>query len=59
MRVCHVPLTLEHVLVFCTKYAVHRKNYFRDCDTLEDVFNSVNCFCIVEFIKEIGIYRKI
>ena len=56
---CHVPLTLEHVLIVCTKYAVQREKYLQNVDCLEDLFNCVSYYRIVEYIKEIGIYRKI
>jgi hypothetical protein len=56
---CHVPLTVEHVLIGCSKYALQRKKYFNNCCSLEDLFSSLRCDIIIEFIKEIGIYRKL
>jgi hypothetical protein len=56
---CHVPSTVEHVLIGCSKYALQRKKYLNNCCSLENLFTSLRCDIIIEFIKEIGIYRKL
>jgi hypothetical protein len=56
---CHVPLTVEHVLIGCSDSALQRRKYFNNCCSLDDSFSSFRCDIIIEFIKEIGIYRKL
>jgi ribonuclease HI len=56
---CLVPLTIEHVLISCSEYSVQREKYFKSCRLLEDLFISCRAGIIIEFVKEIGIYRKI
>jgi hypothetical protein len=55
----HAPLTVEHVLIGCSRYALQRKKYFNNFCSLEDLFSSLRRDIIKEFIKEIGIYRKL
>ena len=54
----HTPLTVEHILLHCTSHSVIRKRYF-NCFSLEDLFNSIHCRVIVNFIREIGLYHKL
>jgi kelch-like protein 2/3 len=56
---CNVPLTMEHVLIGCSKYISQRQKYFNHCILLKDLFNSFSCQVIIDYIKEIGIYRKL
>jgi kelch-like protein 2/3 len=58
-QTCKLPITVEHVLVGCAKYASQRLKYFRNCLMLEDLFNSFDCKIIIDYVKEIGIYRKL
>ncbi len=56
---CHTPLTVEHVLICCSKYASQRRKFFDNCCSLEDLFNSFSSNVIIGFTKEIGIYCKL
>jgi hypothetical protein len=53
---CNTPLTVEHILLFCSHHATTRKQHFDYC-SLEEVFKNVRYHVIVNFIKEIGLYR--
>ena len=55
---CQLPLTVEYILLFCSCHSAIRKSYF-DCCSLEDLFTSIRHHIIVNYIKEIGIYRKL
>jgi hypothetical protein len=55
---CHCRLTVEHLLIECVDYAVIRRKYY-SVTTICDLFNVVNPRAIVDFIKEIGLYRKL
>ena len=54
----HTPLTVEHFLLHCPSHAVLRKTFF-DCPSLKDVMNSIPYHVIVDFIKEMKLYRKL
>jgi ribonuclease HI len=56
---CNAPLTVEHMLISCSKYVTQRRKYFQNCICLEDLFNSFSCSVIIDYAKEIGIYRKL
>ena len=56
--ICHLPLTVEHILLSCSSHALVRKNYF-DAVSLNDLFKHVLPHRIVAFIREIGLYRKL
>jgi ribonuclease HI len=55
---CNIPLTVEHILLYCSNHAVVRKRFF-DCNSIEDVFNCIRYHVIVNYIKEIGFYRRL
>ena len=55
---CQTQLTVEHVLLHCPTRNAIRANHFTDTNLL-DLFSNVTSRCIVDFIKEIGFYRRI
>jgi kelch-like protein 2/3 len=55
---CQAPLTVQHVLIDCVDFALSRAKYF-NAATLQDVFENVNAGDVIDFIKEIGLYRKL
>ena len=55
---CQTQLTVEHVLLHCPTWNAIRANHFTDTSLL-DLFSNVTSRCIVDFIKEIGFYRRI
>lgn len=56
---CNLPLTVEHVLIGCSIYTSQRSKYFINCNSIEDLFNSLSCKVIIDYLKEIDIYRQI
>jgi ribonuclease HI len=56
---CHVPLTVEHILLLCSTYAPSRKKFFADCVTLVDLFTTISSHIVISFLKEIDIYCKL
>ena len=57
--VCSTPLTVEHLLLSCSKYAVVRRKFFGDCQSIERLFCTFHCSIILAYLKEIDIYRKL
>jgi kelch-like protein 2/3 len=55
---CGVPLTVEHILLYCTEFAYVRNRHF-SVSTMIELFDRVHPHLIVKFIKEIGLYCKI
>ena len=55
---CHSPLTVKHILVYCTRYSAARQRYF-GVDTLEDVFENVASHKIIAYVKDINFYNRI
>ena len=55
---CQTQLTVEHVLLHCVTWNVIRANYFK-VSSLSELFNKIAPQCIIGFLKEIGIYRRI
>jgi len=55
---CQTQLTVEHVLLHCQTWNAIRANYFT-ATNLSELFNNVSSRSIVDFIKEIGFYRRI
>jgi hypothetical protein len=56
---CNVLSTVKHMLIGCAKYVSQRANHFNHCNLLEDLFTSFSSHVILDFVKEIGIYRKL
>jgi ribonuclease HI len=55
---CQVELTVEHILLGCSSLANVRAQYFT-VSSLSELFLKVFPCAIIDFIKEIGLYRKI
>ena len=55
---CHVPLTVEHILISCPKHDSVRKSYF-DVISMEELFHKVNIRVIIDFVKNINIFYKL
>ena len=55
---CQTPLTVEHILLNCIEFQLIRVKYYT-CTNLSELFNNVPPRAIVDFIKEIGLYRKL
>ena len=51
-------LTVEHILINCMDFQPTRQKYYTSAN-LSDLFNNVPSRTIVDFIKEIGLYRKL
>jgi hypothetical protein len=57
--VCESALTVEHLLIHCTKYAVIRRKYFGSPPTLHELLKKIPTQKFIDFIKEAGVYFKI
>ena len=55
---CQTPLTVEHILINCMDFQPTRQKYYTSAN-LSDLFNNVPSRTIVDFIKEIGLSRKL
>ena len=55
---CRLPLTVEHILISCSKYNSVRQTHFT-VSSLEELFHKVNVRVLIQYIKEIGLYSKI
>ena len=55
---CNAPLTVKHLLVDCIDLAPTRERYFI-VDSLITLFETVKIESVFEFLKEIGLYKKI
>ena len=55
---CHLPLTVEHILISCTKHDPVRKSYFDAC-SMEELFHKVNVRVIIDFVKSVNILQKL
>jgi ribonuclease HI len=55
---CQTPLTVEHILLNCIEFQLVRAKYYT-CTNLPELFNNVPSRAIIDFIKEIGLYRRL
>ena len=55
---CQTQLAVEHVVLHCLTWNAICANHFTGTNLL-DLFSKVTPCCIVDFIKEIGLYRRI
>jgi hypothetical protein len=55
---CDSPFTVEHILVDCVEFAMSRFKYF-SVSSLQELFDLVQMRDLIDFIKEIGLYRKL
>ena len=57
---CGVPITAKHLLLECRNYDEVREKYFDDNTSMNVIFNnSENVLKLLEFIKELNIYKEI
>jgi len=57
---CQVELTVEHILLHCGRFTNARYDFFGvSVTSLAELFSKVSPHSIIDFIKEIGFYRKI
>jgi hypothetical protein len=57
--VCQSALTVEHLLIYCTTFAVIRHKYFGSPPTLQELFKKIPSQNSLDFIKGAGVYFKI
>jgi hypothetical protein len=55
---CQSPLTVEHILIKCLDFNHLRPNYFI-ASSMKELFDTVPPKHIIDFIKALGIYKKI
>ena len=54
---CQCPLTVRHILIDCTDFSHIRQKYFNKA-SMRDLFNDIKPELILDFLKEIRLYRK-
>ena len=52
---CRDRLTVEHVLVHCTELSDIRDSHY-ECGSINDLFANTSIHCILNFLKESGLY---
>lgn len=55
---CQVALTVQHILIDCTHFTSQRAKHFNSA-SLHDLFKNVSPQKVIDFIKDIGLYRQI
>jgi hypothetical protein len=55
---CDSPFTVKHILIDCVEFAPSRAKYF-NVSSLKELFDTVQMRDIIDFIKDIGLYRKV
>jgi ribonuclease HI len=55
---CQVPLTVQHILIDWVDFVLSQAKYF-NATILHDIFENVNSGDVIDFIKEITLYRKL
>ena len=55
---CNAPLTINHLLIDCVYLAPIRQRFFH-VDSLTILFDAVKFESLFDFLKEIGLYKKI
>ena len=50
-------MTVRHILINCTDFSNVRPNYYNKA-SMRDLFNDVKPEIILDFLKEIQLYRK-
>jgi hypothetical protein len=56
---CHLPQSVEHVLITCSSFPLVRKRFYGGCDSLQELFKRFSPHVIVNLMKETGFYCKI
>jgi ribonuclease HI len=54
---CRCGLTVEHILLTCPAFAPSRKKYF-DVGSLAELFGSTGLVEILDYLREIGLYKR-
>ena len=55
---CDEPLSLEHIVLFCSDLIDFREKYF-NVDSLKLLFGDISSDTILNFLKEINIFYKL
>ena len=55
--ICLCIITVEHILLHCTKYDAFRNDYFLCYITLHDIFDNIDHNDIILFVKRAGLYK--
>jgi kelch-like protein 2/3 len=55
---CQEPLTVKQILILCREFNETRRKYFTT-ETLKTLFRDVPPWMILDFLKEIGIFKQI
>ena len=55
---CQCPLTVAHILTECADFLETREKYY-DVQNMQELFEDVPVESIFDYLKEIGLYRKI
>ena len=55
---CDAPYTIKHILLECIDFSEIRKKYYT-CQDLHTLFTVVKTQNLLQFIQEIGLYRKL
>ena len=57
---CGSPITAKHLILECRNYDEVREKYFHDNTSMNEIFNNrENVLKLLEFIKELNIYKEI
>ena len=55
---CNVDLTIKHILTSCTEFNDTRRKYYKS-NNIKHIFDIVTPKKILDFLKEINLYKKI
>ena len=55
---CDCKFTMKHLLLECSDFSDIRRKYFT-VNTMKDLFSVVPYQSVLNFLKEIGLYKKI
>ena len=55
---CNAPFTIKHILLECIDFADTRKNYL-NCTDLYTLFKVEKSHNLLQYVREIGIYKKL
>jgi hypothetical protein len=54
---CDCPLTVEHVLTNCIDFSPTRDKYYQ-VNNMYELFRTVNCRNMLDFLKEIKLFKR-
>jgi ribonuclease HI len=55
---CNCVFTVQHILIDCVEFAWSRVKFF-NVSSLRELFDTVQTRVLIDFIKDIGLYRKL